>query len=131
MLWFSLIFAFRLFGPEARYVVCVNTVSVEDARRRTGALPPEVEAAVAWQLVTREDLAAELLPYLDAGCIEGMGWKLAPLRCFPERYELAIDNDCLLWALPESMRRWLSEPRAFLFAEDADRCFGAFDAQCR
>lgn len=130
MLWFSLVCAFRVFGPKAKYLVCVNTIPVDEARSRTGRLPPEIEAAIAWRQVTKADLATQLLPYVDSGCIEGMGWKLAPLRSFPDRYELAIDNDCIVWALPESVRQWLSEPQSFLFAEDVDRCFGAFEPQC-
>ena len=128
MLRLSLHCATRLFGPAARYLVCVNGLSVDEARQRTGPVP----ANVAWQAVTREDLAPQLAQRLGSGehgYIEGMGWKLAPLRTFPDRYELAIDNDVILWDLPAGMRQWLAEPGSYLFAEDADRCFGAFDPQ--
>ncbi len=131
MLFLSIVCAYRIFGPVARYIVCVNTVSVEDAQKRTFATErpafTHIRAAVEWRAVSRCDLVPVLLPYLDAGCIEGMGWKLAPLRTFPERYELAIDNDVILWDTPTGMRRWLEEPRSFLFAEDVDRCFGSFE----
>ncbi|GAA3750190.1 hypothetical protein [Terriglobus aquaticus] len=128
MLRLSIHCATRLFGPEAEYLVCVNELTVEEARRRTGSVPDHVQ----WQAVTRADLAPQLATWLgngEHGYIEGMGWKLAPLRTFPDRYELAIDNDVILWDLPAGMRQWLSEPASYLFAEDADRCFGAFDPQ--
>jgi hypothetical protein len=132
MLRLSIASAYRLFGPQTAYVVCVNTLTVDDAKLRTFpsgcGVPDEIQAAVEWRLVTRHDLPGLLLPYLDHECIEGMGWKLAPLRVYPERRELAIDNDVILWALPEGMRRWLTEPSAYLFAEDVDRCFGSFES---
>ncbi len=131
MLCLSIVSAFHIFGPAARYLVCVNTLDVSDARQRTFAnrtIPDRVLEKIEWRSVSRADLAPVLLPYLDAGCIEGMGWKLAPLRTFGDRYELAIDNDVILWDLPEGMRLWLAAPRSFLFAEDVDRCFGSFDS---
>ncbi len=45
-----------------------------------------------------------------------MGWKLVPLRLFPDAYELALDNDCILWEMPEGLRRWLESDCAYLFA---------------
>ena len=133
MLRLSITCATRLFGSAAKYLVCVNELSIDEAQRRTGTLPAKVNANVDWCAVTRADFAPQLLPWLgtgEHGCIEGMGWKLAPLRTFPDRYELAIDNDVILWDIPAGMHRWLSEPASYLFAEDADRCFGAFDPQC-
>lgn len=133
MLRLSISCAVRLFGPQAKYLVCVNELTTEEAQRRTGELPSHAGRLLEWQTVSRADLAPQLTPWLgtgEHGCIEGMGWKLAPLRTFPDSYELAIDNDVILWDLPAGMRRWLSEPASFLFAEDADRCFGAFDPQC-
>lgn len=126
MLRLSIACAFRLFGPLARYVACVNSVSVSEARQRTGPLPIEPE----WREVTRADVPSVLRTHSDAGLMEGMGWKLAPLRVSPERYELAIDNDCILWDLPEGMRHWLEAPDGSLFAQDVDRCLGSFDGLC-
>ncbi len=135
MLCLSIVSAFRLFGPEAKYLVCVNTLTVDDARGRTFTadcqVPDEVAKLVQWRQVSRASLPPVLLPYVDAACIEGMGWKLAPLRTFAERYELAIDNDVILWDVPDGMRQWLAEPRSFLFAEDVDRCFGSFEPLIR
>lgn len=126
MLRLSIACACRLFGPETRYMVCVNSVPLAEARARTGPLPIEPE----WRKVTRADVPQVLRAYFDDSLIEGMGWKLVPLRTCPERYELAIDNDCILWSLPESMRLWLEAEDACLFAEDVDRCLGSFDAIC-
>ncbi len=126
MLRLSVCSARRMFGPAAQFVIFVNSLSLEEAQRRSGDLPPET----AWRLADRRDLPAVLAPFFDTGLIEGMGWKLMPLRVAPERYELALDNDCILWDLPAGMRAWLSRPDASLFAEDVDRCLGVFDPLC-
>ncbi|MBP2312588.1 hypothetical protein [Azospirillum soli] len=113
--------AWRLFGPEARYAVVVNSLTPEAAQRRTGAVPDAVE----WR--TAGGLPDFLRDHLDAEMAEGVAWKFAPLRCFPDRYELSLDNDCILWDLPEAMRAWLeeAEPRC-LVAADVTAAFGAF-----
>ena len=126
MLRLSIACAFRLFGPSAKYLVCTNSISAEEGQARTGPLPISVE----WREVTHDDLPKILLAHSDTTIIEGMGWKLAPLRTFPDRYELALDNDCIIWDLPEGMRQWLGSKDGCLFAEDVDRCFGSFDALC-
>jgi hypothetical protein len=59
-----------------------------------------------------------------------MGWKLVPLRVYRQRYELALDNDCILWSLPAAMKQWLDAPDAYLLARDVERCLGSFDAIC-
>jgi len=114
MLRLSIASAFQLLGAAARYVVCVNTLSVDEARHRTGSLPASVE----WRRVTRDDLAPFLYPYLGDVMAEGVGWKLAPLRIFPNHYELSLDNDCILWHLPEAIGEWLGSHDRCLFAED-------------
>jgi hypothetical protein len=126
MLRLSIACSFKLFGPLARYLVCVNSLSLAEARERTGSLPVVVE----WCEVTRADVPEVLRAYSDESLIEGMGWKLVPLRTWPERYELALDNDCILWDLPEGMRQWLQSEDGSLFAEDVERCLGSFDAIC-
>lgn len=113
--------AWRLFGPEAAYVVVVNSLPTGEARARTGRLPTTPE----WR---RAALPPETLcRYFDRDMAEGVAWKLAPLRCFPERYELALDNDCILWGLPQALRTWLEEqePRC-LIAADVELAHGAF-----
>lgn len=113
--------AWRLFGPEARYAVVVNGLSAEEARDRTGAVP----AAVDWRAA--DGLPAFLRDRLDHGMAEGVAWKFAPLRCFPDRYELSLDNDCILWSVPEAMRAWLAEePPRCLIAADVAAAHGAF-----
>lgn len=126
MLRLSISCAFRVFGPVARYLVCVNSLALAEAQVKTGELPVNVE----WRQVTRGDVPPVLRAHLDESLIEGMGWKLVPLRTYPDRYELALDNDCILWDIPEGMRCWLESPDAYLFAEDAERCLGSFDALC-
>jgi hypothetical protein len=126
MLLLSITCAHQIFGDRTRYVVCVNSISVEQARRRTGPLPATVE----WRQVTRADIPDVLRPYCSDDLMQGMAWKLVPLRMYPERYELALDNDCILWSIPKSMHRWLESEKAFLLAEDVQRCLGSFDALC-
>jgi hypothetical protein len=120
--------AWHVFGPAASYVVCVNTVPLDQARKRTGALPPEV----TWDDATSQ-VPAFMRAVLGNGMAQGAGWKLAPLRCFPNRHELSLDNDCILWELPPSVRHWLSLPRSqagCLMAEDVQPCYGQFAPQC-
>lgn len=126
LLRLSIIFAYRIFGPTAKYLVCVNSISADTARERTGPAPVHVQ----WREVTQKDIPAVLLAHFDHSVMEGMGWKLAPLRTYPERYELALDNDCILWGIPAGMRSWLQSDGGCLFAEDVDRCLGQFDALC-
>jgi hypothetical protein len=113
--------AHRIFGNDASYVVCVNTIGLEDARTRTGAVPSEV----AWQ--EAGEIPASLNPFLDPGMAEGVAWKLAPIRLFEDRYELSLDNDCILWSMPEVVREWLDEPEPrCLIAADDVLAHGAF-----
>jgi hypothetical protein len=117
--------AYGLFGPAADYVICVNGVSPEAARARTKLLPE----CVQWQ-DNSQSVPQFLANYLDPSMTEGSGWKLAPVRMFPERHELALDNDCILWAIPEAMQAWWTEQDSQLIAEDVQRCLGVFDARC-
>jgi hypothetical protein len=120
--------AMRIFGPAARYAVAVNTLAPEEARRRCAAVP----AAVEWRAVDPDDLPARLRRHLDAGMAEGVAWKLAPLRLFPDRWELSLDNDCILWALPPALSHWLagSPETSLAIAADVAAMFGAFAGRC-
>jgi hypothetical protein len=126
LLRLSIACAYNLFGPRAAYVVCVNSISAQEACVRTGILPIEVE----WRQTTLDDLPDWLRPHLDENFAEGTGWKLAPFRLCPERYVLALDNDCILWKLPEAIERWLQSPGGVLIAEDVQRYLGRFDYLC-
>jgi hypothetical protein len=117
--------AWRLFGAHAAYAVCVNSISLDQARALAGELPP----MVAWHDVTT-DIPPFVARHLDSGMAEGVGWKLAAPRIFPDRHELALDNDCVLWALPTVLRDWLVTDDACLVAADVVPCFGQFTALC-
>jgi hypothetical protein len=119
--------AARLFGPRARYLVGVNTVEPAEAARRCGAVP----AAVEWRRCDG-DVPAFLLRRLDEGFAEGVAWKLAPVRLFPDAHELALDNDCILWSMPPAVAAWLGsgERRGCLLAADVQACFGQFADLC-
>ena len=117
--------AWRRFGPAARYWIGVNTVGVDAARARTGALPDAVE----WEPIARE-VPACLGAHLDASMAEGVAWKLVPLRRFPDDHELALDNDVILWEVPRAVEDWLAGRAPFVLAEDVRACFGRFAAQC-
>lgn len=114
--------AHRLFGAAAAYAICVNTVPLELAKRRTGALP----RGVAWCAVTLADLPPVLAGRLDPTMAEGVGWKLIPAQLWPGLHELSLDNDCLLWEWPAALRQFLDRTDATLMAEDVDRCLGQF-----
>ncbi len=119
--------AWRLFGPEAAYGVVVNTIPVDRARALTG----EVPEAVAWRVVSGT-VPPVLAAHLDDGMAEGVGWKFDPLRVFPDRFELALDNDLILWGLPHAVRHWLDRgaQRVCVLSEDVRPCFGRFSSLC-
>lgn len=118
--------AWKLFGPRAQYVICYNTVLLSRAQELTGALPD----AVQW-LDATEAMPSWLARYMDEGKAEGVGWKLAPIRVFPARFELALDNDCILWNLPRALQTVLEDqgPNCVI-AEDVRACFGQFANLC-
>jgi hypothetical protein len=123
----SLLGAFKVFGPTAAYVVYVNTLSVAEAKQRTGPLRARLEARVEWR-----DASSAMPGWLSArfantSIAEGTGWKLAPVRAFTDRFELALDNDVVLWAMPPACRTWLSGGASgALVSEDVASCFGGF-----
>lgn len=123
---FSIWGARKVFGPAAAYVVCVNTVDVDEARERVGEIPE----GVSFRAV-KEGLPPFLREHFDASMAEGVGWKLSPLRLFPDRFCLALDNDCILWGMPPSIHAWLDDaPARCLIAEDVRACFGKFADLC-
>ena len=89
-------------------------------------MPPGIE----W-LDATDRLCPVIAEYTDSGMAEGVGWKYAPPRIDPRAYELHLDNDCILWAMPDGLRRWLeeSEPRCLL-AEDVATMLGRFAPLC-
>ena len=119
--------AWRIFGPDAGYAVCINSLPLAVARERTGAVPD----AVAWY-VCDDRMPAFLRAHLDGGLAEGVAWKFAPLRLFPDRFEIALDNDCILWRMPTAIRRWLAgaERRACVLAEDVVAAYGRMAPLC-
>ena len=118
--------AVRVFGPDCAYIVYVNTIPVSEAKARTG----EVPSAVEWRAVPAK-LPEVLRGLLDGGMAEGVAWKLVPLSAFPDRHELALDNDVILWEQPEAIRGWLhSDPQARIIAEDVTVGHGAFADLC-
>ncbi|MBV9441406.1 MAG: hypothetical protein JO217_01805 [Acidobacteriaceae bacterium] len=123
----SLWSAWNLFGNRARYLVCVNTVPVRTAGAKTG----EVPAAVRW-LATDHLVPSWLRQHSGPEMAEGVAWKLAPVRVFPDRYELSLDNDVVLWSIPPEMHLWLNSPAqdACLFAADVLPALGQFAGVC-
>jgi hypothetical protein len=120
--------AWKIFGPEARYAVCVNTVPVSYAQSQVGPVPEVLDWVDATPLLPRwihERYATEARA-------EGAGWRFAPPRQFPDRCELALDNDLILWDVPAAMALWLEQggPHTCLLAEDAGRCYGRLDSSC-
>lgn len=114
--------AVRLFGPQATYTICANTVPLHAAQQLAGDLPE----AVRWLQVSAADLPDVLRPHLDTTMAEGVGWKLVPLQLFADRHELALDNDCILWRVPTAVKAWLATNENTLLAADTDRCLGMF-----
>ena len=120
--------AWGIFGADADYLVCVNTVSVDHARRLVGSVPE----AVTWHAADNHLPGWLRTRFLDDGLAEGVAWKLAPLRCFPDRRELSLDNDVILWELPTALAAWLADesPERCLLAEDVAPGVGQFASVC-
>ncbi len=122
----SILGARQAFGADARLVVCVNTIDVATARTRTGPVPKDA-------LWYRSDgqIPGFLRNHLGPGLAEGVAWKFAPMRLFPDDWEIALDNDCVLWTLPEAVRAWLAgDTQTCLLAGDAVPAFGQFASLC-
>jgi len=109
------------FGGEIRMAVVVNSLDVEEAKSRTGDVPSQVE----W--LPAGGPPDVLTDFLDKDMAEGVAWKLAPLRVFPDIHELSLDNDCILWSIPPAISAWIEEeePRC-LIAADVKLALGAF-----
>lgn len=121
--------AYHLFGPDAAYAVCYNNVPRQKALDLVGPTPP----GVVWHDATN-DVPEFIKANFEQGMAEGVGWKLAPLRFFPpDRHELSLDNDCILWSLPAALQEWQNAPagaQTCVMAEDVKACFGQFEALC-
>ena len=107
----SILGAWRLFGTQATYAVCVHGLPIPEVRRRVGPVPP----AVAW---------------IDSS--PGWSRSLVPPRLFLDRCEIALDPSVILWERPAALEAWLREahPRRALLADDQARAFEQFDGVC-
>jgi hypothetical protein len=119
--------AWNVFPKGTSFAICVNTISTEEARRRTGGVPAHTQ----WLDTTRL-VPAWLRERVDAEMAEGVAWKLAPVRLFPHSYEIALDNDLVLWRMPETMQVWLAsdDPNCMIMAEDLQCSLGQFSSLC-
>jgi hypothetical protein len=118
----------QVFGPDARFAVCVNSVPLDLGRARLGDVADEL----VWLAVSRDDIPADIRERFDHAMAEGVAWKLAPLRVFPDDWEISLDNDCILWDMPPAMQAWLDggDSRQCLLAEDAAALYGRFASFC-
>ena len=82
--------------------------------------------------VTRQDVPPRIGAAFDDDMAERVAWKLAPLCVFLVLWEISLDNDCILWELPDAVRRWLEQADAqqCLLAEDARALYGQFTPCC-
>jgi hypothetical protein len=117
----SILGAWGIFGPQAAYAVCVNGCVAEERRSLLGNLPGEL----TWIQVA--EMNPRFLPFCDESLSEGTSWKFSPVRCFPDRYELALDNDCVLWRCPTAVRAWLGRRSEPLLAADVVPANGVFE----
>src|SRR3954454_7260211 len=81
----SILGARQVFGPRAAYAVCLNSLPMEVARARLGDVAHQVD----WH-VSDGRIPAFLRDRLDPTLAEGVAWKFAPLRLFPDRHEIAF-----------------------------------------
>jgi hypothetical protein len=123
----------RLFGDEAEYAVCFNSLSRTALLSRLGDVPRSIRLVDQARLASIGDTgarAAAISGRLDRDMAEGVAWKLIPLRVFPDIHELALDNDCVLWDVPGEMSAWLRASDRCLLGADVRRCYGLFDDLC-
>jgi hypothetical protein len=118
--------AFALFGPEARYVVCANSVPTDEVRRRLGEIPPDLEI----RQVRSDEMPGWIHGFIDPAFAEGVAWKFAPVRLAPESFELSLDNDVIFWRVPAAISEWLVSGKGCVIAEDVRACFGKFAPYC-
>jgi hypothetical protein len=116
-----------IFGANAQYAVCVNTISTARAIEYTGQLPCRVEWLRADELIP-----AWLRPRVGADMAEGVAWKFAPVRLFSSLYEISLDNDVICWALPLALDRWLQarDATSCVLAADLSSALGQFGDVC-
>jgi hypothetical protein len=114
----------KVFGERASLAICVHGIDVEDARTRAGALPD----GVRWQHVERDLPAFFAERIADGVDARDIGWKLVPIRLFPDRFELSLDSGCILWELPVTVSTWIADnhPTRCLVVEDVRVCGGRF-----
>jgi hypothetical protein len=115
----------NVFGPSARYIVCVNTIGIAAAQSRVGNVAADLE----W-IDTTSALPDWLLPWLDTNLAGGVAWKFAGMQVCSERQTLSLDNDVILWRMPPTIREWLDDADSFLIAEDVLACHGKFSSLC-
>lgn len=118
----------RIFGAGAEYAVCVNTIPTARAIDRTGELPASVEWLRADDLIP-----AWLQQRVDSDMAEGVAWKFAPVRVFPDLHEISLDNDVICWALPFALERWLQtrDAKSCVLAADLRPALGQFAEACK
>lgn len=121
----------KLFGPATLYAVSVNSLPLSTAKERLGNLADKGPGEVQWFDATH-DVPDWLQTRLDHRMAEGVAWKLAPPRLFPDRYELSLDNDLILWEIPDAIREWLdsNDPARCVMAEDVQPSLGQFSSYC-
>jgi hypothetical protein len=114
-----------VFGPRARYAVCVTTIYLKSARARVGTMADLVE----WHDCTGE-MPSWMAAYLDGNMAEGVAWKFATIRLPCDGHVLSLDNDLILWRIPSAVRDWLEDGDSLLIAEDVRACHGQFAEFC-
>jgi hypothetical protein len=115
----------KVFGNDARYLVCVNTIAPEAAQAKVGR-----SAQLAEWLDCTNLLPSWLPDYADQNMAEGVAWKFAGTQLSCNHHLLALDNDVILWRMPASVKMWLEDRDTLLIAEDVRSCYGKFAERC-
>lgn len=119
--------AFNIFGPSASYAVCVHGVSLDRAQALVGPLPD----GVLWLKADEDGIPEFAHRRMTQRFSHLAGWKLSPVRLFPDRHELALENDVILWEMPSVLESWLYDAHpSFLLAEDIRPGLGQFTQFC-
>lgn len=106
---------------------CLN-LSMELMRRCF----PKAKFHVNWQGEFCGELQPDVVYHKQDGSNyhpPSMG-KLDPLRYGPDEHELWLDNDHIMWDIPEAMYAWLDDPKGAFIWRLKSGYYGSFTGRC-
>ena len=111
----------RLVLPDADFAICYNNVSQEGLNRLS---------TIATENGTRLVDVSDLLPKsLRNTHVKNSWWKYAPGRLAPERYEIVMDNDLVLWKVPPTLEEAIGRNMLVALTDGVGQFYGEFSRE--